>query len=643
LFVDSGGHLIYNPDINTLYVSFLEVTQITSNCTFTAIVSGATAAPGTNTTQLATTAFVQSAVSGLSGFLTKTGTQTGINTTLQLLNSSSIFKVQGSTVRTYLCMDAALDRVEIGELRVLYGTVCQGGLTSGDYVSVTGTSNPRLEIGGTLVVGKASAATGLIDDSAAGDMCVINYTNDIRFAARQNSVTNLLIANTEVVVFPTLRTNAGLSVNSGGVNYANIGFFGASNISGDFTVFSTGGTPVFYMSQNGITGQILASKQYNWLIGGATVMNITSNNVGLQMGSMFDFSVAGGWDNSKSLYITTGGLGGNNSGVGMGFNTTLDSGLLCSIAPNVAWKRMSYKANDHRFYTAGNTLAVDINQYNVTVERQGLQLNNPVNPYLYIGAGGGVGNYIAQATTTGGFINDSVINDLCINSRTGNISLAGGAQYGRTNLLITNDTNSSFRPFTIASDNARLLRLCYPNNSSGYGVIHYNDGGAYYILLTPNGTPLAEFNGLRPFYIDLGTGRLHSNNGQTFQGGQAFYGGLQCDSFTAGLGNGNHVALNGGNGFYMVGGGNQPTGCYLPAGYNLYKVYISTTGNQFGTNDQWWAEAVVRYNNNSYNCSVTTTASNNVQVSGDANGHIYCYCPGGSGVFYAWVTWQRVI
>jgi hypothetical protein len=517
-------------------------------------------------------------------------------------------------------MDAALDRVEIGELRVLYGTVCQAGLTSGDYVSVTGTSNPRLEIGGTLVVGKATAATGLIDDSAAGDLCVINYNTDIRFAARQSSVTNLLITNDRVEV--------------------------------------------------------------------------------------------------KSQY---------------------------------------------------------------------LHLNNASNPYLNVTPSGGGGNFFAQATGPANFINDAGTGDLCINSRTGNIRLAGGAQYARTNLLITNDTITSFRPLTIASDNARLLRLCYPNNSSGYGVIHYNDGGAYYILLTDNGTPLAEFNGLRPFYIDLNSGRLNSNNGQTFSGGTEFIvsgitmasvntvglnvatagyltnyqgatnaglsnvsngdlimfgngstqtlrfftganlrayannsrvevlgvehtvnsqsygqyrmisnslgvgafwrnddndfyflktaygdpygawdatrpfyinltsgkvysnngmrstGGFECDTLTAGINSGSHVALNGGNFFYMVGGGNQPTGCYLPAGFNLYKVYISTTGNQFGTNDQWWGEAVVRYNNNAYNGSVTTTASNNVQVSCDANGQIYCYCPGGSGLFYAWVTWQRVI
>jgi hypothetical protein len=90
------------------------------------------------------------------------------------------------------------------------------------------------------------------------------------------TITPPMVCSSTLDVTGITTANAGLSVNSGGVNYANIGFFGQSNITGDFTVFSTVGTPVFYMSQNGITGQILASKQYNWLIGGATVMNLTS-------------------------------------------------------------------------------------------------------------------------------------------------------------------------------------------------------------------------------------------------------------------------------------------------------------------------------------------------------------------------------
>ena len=49
--------------------------------------------------------------------------------------------------------------------------------------------------------------------------------------------------------------------------------------------------------------------------------------------------------------------------------------------------------------------------------------------------------------------------------------------------------------------------------TAGYGVIHRNDGGSYYILLTANNDADGVWNGLRPFRIDLPTGRVTMENG----------------------------------------------------------------------------------------------------------------------------------
>jgi len=49
-------------------------------------------------------------------------------------------------------------------------------------------------------------------------------------------------------------------------------------------------------------------------------------------------------------------------------------------------------------------------------------------------------------------------------------------------------------------------------NYGSYGVIHRNDGGAYWILLTNKGDQNGGFNGLRPFSIDLATGTVSMNN-----------------------------------------------------------------------------------------------------------------------------------
>ena len=69
--------------------------------------------------------------------------------------------------------------------------------------------------------------------------------------------------------------------------------------------------------------------------------------------------------------------------------------------------------------------------FNVSV--QYLYLNSSTAPYLQVGTD----NYIGKATGAGNFVNDSVTGDLIINSRTGNIRLAGGAQYTNTAVQIT--------------------------------------------------------------------------------------------------------------------------------------------------------------------------------------------------------------
>ena len=58
------------------------------------------------------------------------------------------------------------------------------------------------------------------------------------------------------------------------------------------------------------------------------------------------------------------------------------------------------------------------------------------------------------------------------------------------------------------------------SNSTSVSVIHRNDASHYFILLTnATASPSGVWNGLRPFFINLSTGKLHSTNGQEFTGG----------------------------------------------------------------------------------------------------------------------------
>lgn len=60
--------------------------------------------------------------------------------------------------------------------------------------------------------------------------------------------------------------------------------------------------------------------------------------------------------------------------------------------------------------------------------------------------------------------------------------------------------------------NAGQFRAVYGN----YGVMMRNDGATFYFLLTNSGDAYGGWNGYRPFYIDLASGGLYSNNSQRF-------------------------------------------------------------------------------------------------------------------------------
>lgn len=133
-------------------------------------------------------------------------------------------------------------------------------------------------------------------------------------------------------------------INIGGNSYmgfaTSIGSFINDAVVGDFCISSR-------------AGNIRMSNGY-----AKTDFLVSTAQVGCQLGSMFNFSTAGTWDNSNCFYVNTNGS--TSAGVGIGFSTTDSTGYLVSIAPNVVWKTMSYKALTHEYYTSGNNHTLSI-------------------------------------------------------------------------------------------------------------------------------------------------------------------------------------------------------------------------------------------------------------------------------------------
>ncbi len=64
---------------------------------------------------------------------------------------------------------------------------------------------------------------------------------------------------------------------------------------------------------------------------------------------------------------------------------------------------------------------------------------------------------------------------------------------------------------TITSPEAADYMRC--THGGQYGLVHRHDGISYYMLLTNKGDPNGNWNSLRPFRLDLATGRVYMNNG----------------------------------------------------------------------------------------------------------------------------------
>ena len=81
----------------------------------------------------------------------------------------------------------------------------------------------------------------------------------------------------------------------------------------------------------------------------------------------------------------------------------------------------------------------------------------------------------------------------------------------------------------VTSTDANGLRIAY----GGYGSFWRNDGSNFYLLFTNQGTPWNTWNGLRPFYANLSTGRVTMENGLTVSTDLYVGGGINANTLYA--------------------------------------------------------------------------------------------------------------
>jgi hypothetical protein len=512
LYVDGGASLTYNAFSNTLTVPIADIpTSLTANGSFTA--------NGTNSIAgYATTA-------SLNGYLTKTGTNTDVNTIFKFgptLTDSFEVQRNDGVVLMKLVQNSS-------QTMTIYNLLMTGVLQA--YIFSTSGS---AYLGTTLqVVGNTTLSTATGVTPAAGDNSTSLATTSFVatsfaplfspiFTGTPNAPTQSFGNNSTAlattafvqaaipaVVGVYLPLSGGTMTGQIGIDAGNLAFLqfqNDKNVSYSYTIGSNGtsGANTFF------TFRTPAS-----MIGVAPLLTIAPPT---SCSSTLDVSgattITGQTTSNGGLIINSGGLNYANFGgsslnlirgntvfygsVATGGNAVLQVDWASGINASV----LNTATYNWQFVTGGSgTTAMNLSPGGLIVSCQYLQLNNASAPHIIIG--GGSGNYIGYATGPGNFISDAATGDLCINSRTGNIRLAGGAQYTNTSMLISN-AGANFNVAGVAVAGYNTIGL-YSYNA-GYMTNHQ---GALNAGLSGTG------NGDLVFFANGATGVMRFYNGVT--------------------------------------------------------------------------------------------------------------------------------
>jgi hypothetical protein len=363
---------------------------------FTGTPTAPTAASGTNTTQIATTAFITTA---LQNYIPLQGSIAGLNLNAYLGGSTSKFNIYSSTSTLLLGIQQATSPYVSADSLAVTNSFTVGGAS---VITSTGTTtgvNNIIKLAGT-------SAQFIIQSSTGGALLSVRQSATPYVGIDSLNVTNALAVGTTST------------------------FTGAITASSDLTVIGT---------HYGVSyaGSLIANMVFNSPGGGK---NIIFQYAGTPI---LTLNASGG---SAVFYN---GLVYADAGAG-----ALILGVNGSAASNLA-----------------------LSATNATLNSQYLLLNNTSNPYLCLGSGL---NYVAYATSASSFINDSAVGDLCINSRAGNIRLAGNT-YGATGLLLTNSYVYPKLPIQMSSSQG----IFFSDLNKGIQYNGTNTGGSYWANSLP--------------------------------------------------------------------------------------------------------------------------------------------------------------
>lgn len=216
--------------------------------------------------------------------------------------------------------------------------------------------------------------------------------------------------------------------------------------------------------------------------------------------------------------------------------------------------------------------------------------------------------------------------NIVFNLRTGDMSTKGAVNAESFNA--TGDANikgTVTSPYEFVSTGANGLRIVYGNN----GFILRKDAGTFYMLCADDAGKTTQWNALRPFSVDIASGRVTMANGQVLGGNTRIN-----DTLT--LANALSVA-NGGTGATDAAGARSNLG--LTAGATMTKSDANYDGLSGGTNEvattaqlvQLRNAAALKHLSNTFTQTQNIAAVNITGAAGTTNG---LFAGAGDGAAY---------
>jgi hypothetical protein len=380
---------------------------LTVSPVFTGVPTVPTASYPNSNAQIANTAFVTTA---LSNYIPLQGSITGLNLNANLGGSTSKFNIYSSTSTLLLGIQQATSPYVSADSLSITNNLTVGGTTT-----LTGTPTAPTATAGNNTT--QIATTAFVQSAIGGYLPLTG-----------GSMSGAIVFNIGVSPIIQMTNGKYVSYNYTITDSGTAGTTTWMTFSTPAPLASPAIPPLLTIGQNtSITGTLYASSYV-----GSSTANMVFNQPGGSKNIVFQY-------NASPLLTLT------NSGSAVFYNgfvyADAGAGALILGVNGSAASNLTLSAS------------------NATLNSQYLLLNNTSNPYIMLGSGN---NYVAYATSASSFINDSAVGDLCINSRSGNIRLAGNT-YGATGLLITN---------TGITVNGNL-------NFSGGGTIASNSGTNY--------------------------------------------------------------------------------------------------------------------------------------------------------------------